>query len=365
MKKGSNVLCIFTRILGGKTFSKELENYIASTNFAKVSYVNYDNTIFKKYKPPFYCRFSDSLQSGWRIKQKYKDEVSNINEFDTVFFQSYHLTLFFLTLIEKKYTVLALDSTPVNAMQHNLKARSVVPYSLVNVMLTQALNILFFKRIFKHVDVFLARTELVKKSLVRDYGIAESKILVTYLPSNNIIIQEPKKTDSRLKLIFAGNDWERKGGPFLLDVFNDACAEVADLMIVSTDPKVNNLPKRKGVTVINGMPNSELLSLMAQSDIFLFPSWKDELGLVLCEAASLGLAIIARESGAQGEFVQNGINGYLLDFASTVYEWQETILNLTHDSERLHLYKQNSLELARQKLNRERFEMQLSLALLS
>jgi glycosyltransferase involved in cell wall biosynthesis len=359
LKEVSRVLCVFTRILGGKTFSKVLENHVNSRGYKTVTYVDYDVEIYKKYHPPFYFRLSDTLQSAWRINKKYKDSVSDSSVYDAIFFQAYDLALPFLGLMKKKYIVLSLDSTPLNAVRHNLKARSVLSYSRFNAVLTNLLNILFYKRIFRQVDVFLARTELVQRSLMDDYGIPKSKILVTYLPVDRIPSQINGKTSSRLNLLFAGNDWSRKGGEFLLDVFDETCADVAHLTIVSTDENVNKIPKRRGITVINGMPNAELISTMAQSDVFIFPSWKDELGLVLCEAVSQGIAVFARESGAQGEFVHDEVNGHLFGFSSTAEEWREAILSLAKDEDKLEMYKQNSLKLATQKLNPSRFSDQL------
>ena len=359
MRQINNVLCVFTRILGGETFSKILENHINAQDYSKVTYLDYDAEIYEKYRPPFYFRLGDALQSAWRINKKYKDTISDSREYDAVFFQGYDLTLPFLSLIKKKYIVLSLDSTPMNAARRNLKARGVLSYSRFNAFCTHVLNILLYKRIFKHIDVFFARTELVQHSLINDYGISESKILVTYLPVESLQGDMYRKSSQRLNLLFAGNDWKRKGGQFLLDVFNDACAEVAHLTIVSTDQSVKSLPKRRGITFINGLPNAELMSTMAQSDVFLFPSWRDELGLVLCEAVAQGIAVFARESGAQGEFVHDGINGRLFEFASTVDEWREAILSLTKDEDRLEMYKQNSLKLATQKLSSARFSEQL------
>ena len=359
MKEISRVLCVFTRILGGKTFSKVLESYVNSRGYNKVTYVDYDLDIYKRYHPPFYLKLSNALQSAWRINNKYKDSVSDASAYDAIFFQAYDLTLPFLGLMKKKYVVLALDSTPLNAVRHNLKARTVLSYSRFNAVLTHLLNILFYKRIFKHVDIFLARTELVQSSLINDYGIPKSKILVSYLPVDSMPSKINQKTSSRLNLLFVGNDWSRKGGEFLLSVFDETCADVAHLTIVSTDEKVKNIPKRRGITIISGMPNEELLSTMSQSDVFLFPSWKDELGLVLCEAVSQGIAVFARESGAQGEFAHDEVNGRLFGFSSTAEEWREAILSLAKDEEKLLMYKQNSLNLAKQKLNPSRFTDQL------
>lgn len=365
MKKINNVLCIFTRALGGKTFSKAFEEYVDSVGYSKVTYLNYDSEIYQSYHPPFLFRLSNALQSAWRIKKKFKDHIKDAEEIDAIYFQAYDLTLPFHEIIKTKYTVLALDSTPLNAVKHNLQARKFIPYSPLNAVLTHVLNALMYKRIFKNIDMFLARTELVKTSLIHDYNIPENKIVVTYLPANNLQDKISTISSSRLELLFVGNDWERKGGDFLLEVFDDECAKHAHLTIVSNDVKVKHIPPRKGLTVINGISNSEVISLMSKSDVFLFPSWRDELGLVLCEALSQGAAVIARESGAQGELVQNGVNGYIFDLSSTPTEWRRAILELAHSKDKLTTYKRNSLKLARAKLEPASFNSKLKLAICS
>jgi glycosyltransferase involved in cell wall biosynthesis len=101
---------------------------------------------------------------------------------------------------------------------------------------------------------------------------------------------------------------------------------------------------------------------MKQSDIFLFPSWRDELGLVLCEAVSQGVAVLARKSGAQDELVLDDINGRLFDFSSTPEEWRASILEMANDTDKLITYKQNSLVLAKKMLDPTNFASTLSLA---
>lgn len=365
LKKVNNVLCIFTRLLGGKTFSKTLEGYINSVGYKKVTFLNYDSEIYQRYHPPFLFRLSNALQSAWRIKEKFKDHIQDSKAFDAIYFQAYDLTLPFHKIIKTKYTILSLDSTPLNAVKHNLRARSVIPYSPTNAFLTYVLNALIYKRIFNNIDMFLARTELVKTSLIHDYNIPENKIVVTYLPANNLQKQISSNSSERLELLFVGNDWKRKGGKFLLEAFDDECAKYTHLTIVSNDEEVKHLESRKGLTVINGLSNSEVISLMSKSDVFLFPSWRDELGLVLCEAVSQGVAVIARETGAQGELVLDGVNGNLFGFSSTPTEWRQAILELAHNQEKLTAYKRNSLKLAQAKLEPSSFNEKLKFALCS
>jgi hypothetical protein len=211
--------------------------------------VDYDAEIFQNYHPPFYLLVSDALQSAWRIKRKFKDTIAPEEVHDAIYFQSYHLTPPFAKFIKNKFTVLSLDSTPLSSMRHNLQAKAVIPYSHLKALSTYMLSKMIFKPIFEDINLFLARTELVKHSLVHDYNIPENKVIVTYLPVDTIQKNVSNNDSDRLQLLFVGNDWHRKGGEFLLEIFDDACAEVANLTIISTDPKVKGLKMRPGIKI--------------------------------------------------------------------------------------------------------------------
>jgi len=57
----------------------------------------------------------------------------------------------------------------------------------------------------------------------------------------------------------------------------------------------------------------ELAQAFASSDIFIMPSRSETLGLVVLEAMSSGLPVVAARAGGIPEMVQHGVNGYLFD----------------------------------------------------
>ncbi|WP_322904753.1 glycosyltransferase family 1 protein [Paenibacillus campi] len=67
-------------------------------------------------------------------------------------------------------------------------------------------------------------------------------------------------------------------------------------------------------TVFTGfLHGDELSAAYASSDMFIFPSTTETLGLVLLEAMAAGLPIVAAQSGPTLEQVQHGITGMLYD----------------------------------------------------
>jgi glycosyltransferase involved in cell wall biosynthesis len=69
---------------------------------------------------------------------------------------------------------------------------------------------------------------------------------------------------------------------------------------------------------------------LAQSDIFLYYSYHDNLPIVILEAMACGLPVITNDVGAVSEIIENEKNGYI---AATDEAYHEYLLNLVRDAE--------------------------------
>jgi glycosyltransferase involved in cell wall biosynthesis len=70
-------------------------------------------------------------------------------------------------------------------------------------------------------------------------------------------------------------------------------------------------------TVFTGfLHGEELAAAYASSDVFLFPSTTDTLGLAMVEALASGLPVVAERSGAASEVVDDGTTGVLYEAGS-------------------------------------------------
>ena len=71
---------------------------------------------------------------------------------------------------------------------------------------------------------------------------------------------------------------------------------------VSDDVQPENLPAN--VELLGGVPHDEILSLLDQADVFLFPSHSEGFSLALAEAMSRGLPVITTDVGANLDMIE-------------------------------------------------------------
>lgn len=352
------MLCIFTKILGGKTFSEALESVFSHMTTLKSKVISYEHADYRKYPTPWPLNYSNSVESAWRIHKKVKNDLNGW-EYDSIFFSSYHLMLPFLFLIKKKKTYLSLDTTPSLAIRQSALRSSNWDQLVADIK--AYVSKILFRQYFRYVDVFFARTQWCADSLTQEYGIQPAQVIVTYMPvevPKSITSITKEKPDGKLSLLFVGNDFERKGGQFLLGMFIKYLSEKCTLTILSsTTPDSYSLPE--GVIWVSGCGKNTSPSIFdyyLQADLFVFPTWNEQLGLVLCEAISSRLPVIARDVGGIRELVDDAKNGYLQPFDSQMGEWAMKILQLAEDRHLLKSFSDRSQTIAQTLLAKKAFE---------
>ncbi|PRO66561.1 glycosyltransferase family 4 protein [Alkalicoccus urumqiensis] len=120
----------------------------------------------------------------------------------------------------------------------------------------------------------------------------------------------------------------------LLDSSDDFC-----LAVVGDGPHRSVLEETFAGTntVFTGfLHGEELASAYASSDVFVFPSTTETLGLVLMEAMASGLPVIAADSGPTREQVRDGETGVLYD-ADTPGDFTRVVTKLQDEDYRRRL----------------------------
>jgi glycosyltransferase involved in cell wall biosynthesis len=80
---------------------------------------------------------------------------------------------------------------------------------------------------------------------------------------------------------------------------------------------LSDLAQDSQVTYIGNVPQTELRSIYARSDVLVLPSVSDAFGLVVLEAMSVGLPVVVSESVGASDLVQHGGAGLVIPARNT------------------------------------------------
>ncbi len=152
----------------------------------------------------------------------------------------------------------------------------------------------------------------ITRSLMEHYGVSPEKILRVNGGCN---VPPPSNPDPRRfyrqRILFVGVDWDRKGGPEVLEAFKrvrQRCPR-ATLLIVGCSPTINE----PGVEVLGPVSQERVSEYLANSTVFCMPSKREPFGIAYLEAMAAGLPVIASNLGAVPDFIIEGENGYSVD----------------------------------------------------
>ena len=121
-----------------------------------------------------------------------------------------------------------------------------------------------------------------------------------------------------LRLLFVGGLSQRKG---LLEMFQAVApfGDRVELTVVGRLPEQECRPLNEYLARhrhINSLPHHEILALMQQQDVLLFPSHFEGFGLVITEAMSQGTPVIATERTAGPDLITHGEDGFIVPAGS-------------------------------------------------
>jgi glycosyltransferase involved in cell wall biosynthesis len=204
--------------------------------------------------------------------------------------------------------------------------------------------------VYQNADLVFTRSSNITCSLLTQYGCPAEKVECVYVGVNVSAPKEPhlSKDYSNKEILFVGLDWERKGGPELLEAFNQVLSVHPDaqLTIIGSEPTVN----LSNCRVLGKLPLESLQPYYASASIFCLPTKLEPFGVAFVEAMANRLPIVATEIGAIPDFVINGENGYLVS-PGDISGLAQALIRLLDNPSQCRSFGARSYGLARQRYN--------------
>jgi glycosyltransferase involved in cell wall biosynthesis len=138
----------------------------------------------------------------------------------------------------------------------------------------------------------------------------------------------PPVTRAKLRVIFVGSLSQRKGISYLLRAVELLGAEVELTLVGRRVGECWALDQAlREHRWIDSLCHSDLLEEIRRHDVMVFPSLFEGFGLVLLEAMSCGVPVIATPHGAAPDFLTDGVDGFIVPIrdAEAIAERLETL----------------------------------------
>jgi len=152
----------------------------------------------------------------------------------------------------------------------------------------------------------------VKNSVVQHYACDSKRVTCVYAGCN--IEFRPLLLDNddyrNKRILFIGVDWERKGGPELVEAFKLLLKKIPDarLTIVGCSPDI----RHPQIEVIGRVPISDINQHLIQASVLCLPTKIEPFGIVTIEAFIHKLPVVATRIGALPDLIVDGESGRLV-----------------------------------------------------
>jgi glycosyltransferase involved in cell wall biosynthesis len=170
------------------------------------------------------------------------------------------------------------------------------------------------KHEYELADSIIVHSSFSKQTFVEN-GVDERKLIVCPLGIDlNKISGLEKKINDRLQILYVGRVELLKGLHYLLEAFSKikglATLHIAGSIDDSFQPFIKETPE---VKFYGQLDRTELTELYKMADVFAFPSLYDGFGMVILEAMSHGIPVIASKNSAGPDIIQDFETGFLID----------------------------------------------------
>ncbi|HET6965951.1 MAG TPA: glycosyltransferase family 4 protein [Acidimicrobiales bacterium] len=224
---------------------------------------------------------------------------------DALFFNTVAPALLSRRWLRRVPSVICLDATPANVDEMGAGyGHGVGPAPL------EAAKTRLYRAVLSEAVAVVAWSEWAKRSLVADYGLDPDRVSV-HPPGAPLdrFQARPRPKSDRVRILFVGGDFVRKGGPELLRAFEALPAHCRlDVVTTGEVEGTDRVHVHRGL----GPDDPALVRLFEEADIFALPTRADTWGLAVAEAMAAGLPVVTTAVGAVPELVTDGVQGLVV-----------------------------------------------------
>jgi glycosyltransferase involved in cell wall biosynthesis len=169
------------------------------------------------------------------------------------------------------------------------------------------------RTIYENAMRVFTRSHNVTTDLLKHYAVRPEKAICVYAgPNVRAASDVPLANDdyANQRILFVGRDWDRKGGPVLVEAFQEVLRVLphAHLTIAGAKPQLT-LPN---CTILGSVPIAELSAHFARSSVFCLPTRLEPFGIAVVEAMLHRLPVVATSVGALTDMIRDGVTGRMV-----------------------------------------------------
>ncbi len=242
---------------------------------------------------------------------------------DMLFYQSYHQPFPTLSLLRQVPTIILLDGAPLRSFIREPRRSSGHAFMAFLRTLKGDERLAHGAR---QAAGFVVWSEWAKQELIAGFGVESQRVLVARtgvdlsewdadLEDFQITRRPARTLPERIRLLFAGDDFESLGGNLLLKAYeaDPALADLTELHVITRRATAAAYLEKAPSTLPVYLHSFDApAELYLNSDIYVLPAISATSPSQLATALAAGLPIVTTPVGGLAELVQDGQNGLLV-----------------------------------------------------
>lgn len=215
------------------------------------------------------------------------------------------------------------------------------------------------RKAIKNSSTLVYSSNWAAQYVIENYNVNPKKVFTFPFGANFINLPKDlvkKDFAQKMKILFLGVDWYRKGGDIVLECYRHLKNRGyhVELTICGCNPKgeipseINVIPHLRKNTKSGDALFEKLLN---EAHLLFVPSRADCTPIVFSEAAAFGIPVLTTATGGISSIIEDGINGFALPQYSPAQDYAQKIIGLIEKPERLEKMSISSRLLYKKELN--------------